>query len=360
MVNILIQSIEKSDRSIWDNWKNTQANFSPFYGVNFNDIINGPIYKYDFSGLQFDNCHFMDLQFVGCNFERSIFKNCQIKGSKSSFRNSILKHASFNQVTFSEVGFSGSILTNCIFKHCILEKLDLYGASLINSEFYDSSIIDCDIFGANIWSIKTENTVQRDLKMPYKEQKNDSDKEQITIDDIELGNIVYLLAVNSNFTKFIDQSKSSFVLVLGRFGENITRLNSIKKKLREEKFSPIVFDFKSPNTLDLIEVIILLSLLSKFIIVDLSEPRSVPAELQSILSTLMIPVVPILYKRSTVYGTYSFTNRYKWVLPVLVFDDIKDVLSIFRKAIIDPANKVYEEILEIKNKTTGMRDVKDL
>jgi hypothetical protein len=38
---------------------------------------------------------------------------------------------------------------------------------------------------------------------------------QITNDDIELGNIVYLLAANSNSQNIIDQSKSNFVLILG-------------------------------------------------------------------------------------------------------------------------------------------------
>ena len=114
---------------------------------------------------------------------------------------------------------------------------------------------------------------------------------------MELANIVYLLSVNSNFTNFIDQTKSNFALILGRFGENLERLDEIKQALRREHLSPIVFDFAPSETLDLIEVIILPALLSKFIIVDLSEPRSVPGKLQAILASLMIPVVPILQKK---------------------------------------------------------------
>jgi len=361
MLEVFLDSLKKSDKFIWNHWKNSyDSNEIAFQGINFSNIIDKTLIKYDFSGVYFNDCTFKDIQFVECNLERSEFNRCVIEGSRSRFTDSNFKKSNFNFVEFSQVGFSGSILSNCVFKNCQLKELNFYEASLIKSEFYDCLIVDCDIFGANIWSIISENTTQKDLKIPFGQKTINRDKEQITIDDIELANIVYLLAVNSNFTKFINQSKSNFVLILGRFGENLERLRKIKEKLRKENFSPIVFDFESPDTLDLIEMIILLSLLSKFIIVDLSEPKSVPAELQAILSTLMIPVVPILNRNSTVYGTYSFTNRYSWVLPVLIFDNIEEVLKVFKKAIIDPANDLYEEIFKLKNKKTGTREAKDI
>lgn len=145
-----------------------------------------------------------------------------------------------------------------------------------------------------------EKTIQRDLKIePYFIREKKENKGLLTVDDLALGNIIYLRLENLNYSKFIKQSKSSSVLVLGRFGKNLTRLESIKDKLRKSGFTPIVFDFKAPDTLDLIEIIVLLSLLSKLIIVDLSQAKSVPAELQAILSTLMIPVVPIINHKNS-------------------------------------------------------------
>jgi len=229
----------------------------------------------------------------------------------------------------------------------------------MNSRFTGCQIIDCDVFGANIWSLDSIETVQKDLKVPYGENK--IKKSFISIDDIELANVVYLLSMNANFSKLIDQSKTNCVLILGRFSDGaIDRLHQIKEELRIRNFSPIVFDFKSPKSLDLIEVIVLLSLLSKFIIADLSEPKSVPAELQAILGSLMIPVVPILQRNSTPYGTFTSTNRYFWVLPVLIFDTTDDLKRVFDKAIVEPGIELFKKVVEIKNMETNFRDASKL
>lgn len=251
-------------------------------------------------------------------------------------------------------------LNNCTFNYCKFFKVDFIYASLIKSTFKECTLECLDIYGANIWDIDIdENTTQKDIRIPYRQFKG-KDSEILSIDDIQVGNIIYLLLDNSNYTRLLNQSKKKSVLLLGRFGDPLKEhLNELTKEVRNNGFSPIVFDFQAPNTLDLIEAIVLLSLLSKFIIVDLTEARSVPAELHAILSTLTIPVVPIIKRHSEVFSTYTFTNKYSCVLPILIFDDIKDLSgSIFAKEIIEPADNLYNKISGIKQGKATFRDVK--
>ena len=59
------------------------------------------------------------------------------------------------------------------------------------------------------------------------------DEPEITIDDIEVAQFVYLLLYNQKIRKVIDTITSKAVLILGRFTEEHKRgLNAIRDELR--------------------------------------------------------------------------------------------------------------------------------
>ncbi len=88
------------------------------------------------------------------------------------------------------------------------------------------------------------------------------------------------------------------VLILGRFtAERKAILDAIKRALATppRQYVPIVFDFEKPTDRTLIGSILRFASVSRFVIADLSDPNSVPAELQSIVPNLAtLPVVPII------------------------------------------------------------------
>lgn len=96
-----------------------------------------------------------------------------------------------------------------------------------------------------------------------------------------------MLTDNIKLGETIDETKSRSVLSLGRFGEGLKeRLELIKERLRKTKtpsskpYNPIVFDFDKGAAFDLIEEIVLLAMLSRFIIADLSDPKFQPKSRQ--------------------------------------------------------------------------------
>jgi hypothetical protein len=71
-------------------------------------------------------------------------------------------------------------------------------------------------------------------------------------------------------------------------------LEQLRDKLRDLGFVPMVFNFDKPETKDFTETVRLLCGLSKFVIVDITNPRSAPLELQATVPDYMVPFVPIL------------------------------------------------------------------
>jgi hypothetical protein len=81
------------------------------------------------------------------------------------------------------------------------------------------------------------------------------------------------------------------VLLLGRFKDGgLERLNTIREWLQSKGYMAMIFDFVRPDNLNLIETIVTMAGLSKFIIADLSGP-SVPGELQAIVAGFKKPIL---------------------------------------------------------------------
>ena len=92
-------------------------------------------------------------------------------------------------------------------------------------------------------------------------------------------------------------------MLLGRFTEGrIAVLERLRDELRKRGYLPIVFNFDKPETKDFTETVRLLAGLSKFVIADLTSPKSAPYELGAIVSQTMIPFQPIIAEGETPFS----------------------------------------------------------
>lgn len=121
----------------------------------------------------------------------------------------------------------------------------------------------------------------------------------------------------------IDTITSKVVLILGRFtNERKSVLDSIKDKLEAKGYLPVLFDFKGPSNRDVTETVITLASLSKFVIADISSPKSIPQELASIVPHFpSVPVQPVIEKSQREYGMFEHFKSYPWVLAQLEYSD---------------------------------------
>jgi len=221
-----------------------------------------------------------------------------------------------------------------------LTAANLEHCRFIGGEIKNSLLSNCRIFGCSVWDLKIENTTQEDLIIT---KENDP---LITIDNIEIAQFVYLLLKNEKLRAIIDTITTKVVLILGAFSdERKAVLNAIREEIRKYNYIPIMFDFEKPATRDLTETITTLAHLARFIIVDLTDPRSVPHEIRGIIPNLAIPVKPIIESTKNEYGMFvDLQKKYHWVLDTLKYEDKKTLLNSLKTEVIDPCENKLKDL----------------
>jgi hypothetical protein len=81
---------------------------------------------------------------------------------------------------------------------------------------------------------------------------------------------------NKKVRNVIDTITSKVVLILGRFtDERKAVLDALREELRKRNYLPILFDFDKPTNQTTDETITLLARMSRFVIADISDAKSV-------------------------------------------------------------------------------------
>jgi hypothetical protein len=182
----------------------------------------------------------------------------------------------------SEANLSGAHLRRADFSGANLSEANLSGANLqrsilIDTDLRGADLTGCRVYGVNAWEPKLDKTTkQQNLIITPRGEP------EITVDNIEVAQFIYLLLHNEKIRDVIDTIGKKAVLILGRFTEGrMVILERLKERLRELRYLPMVFNFDKPVTKDFTETVQVLAGLSKFVIVDLTTPHSAPLELQA-------------------------------------------------------------------------------
>ena len=85
------------------------------------------------------------------------------------------------------------------------------------TDFTDADLTGCRIYGISAWGLKLEGAKQQNLIITR------SDEPEITVDNIEVAQFIYLLLHNEKIRDVIDTITSKAVLILGRFTESAKR-----------------------------------------------------------------------------------------------------------------------------------------
>jgi transcriptional regulator with XRE-family HTH domain len=145
----------------------------------------------------------------------------------------------------------------------------------------------------------------------------------ITTDNLEVAQFLHLLLTNKKLRDVIDTITSTVVLILGRFTPERKRvLDRLKVLCREHRLLPVLFDFEGPRNRNITETVQTLAYLSRFIIADITSPRSSPQELQATVPNPKVPFVPLLSTGQKPWGMFSDLAEYPWVLPVQKYKNI--------------------------------------
>jgi hypothetical protein len=329
LINILKQGAAK-----WNYWRS----------INGNDEI-------DFSGVDLSNMNLSGANLISVRMSEANLANVDLSKAiltfgKLQFANltgANLSEADLLGTDFSFAKMAGTNLKSANLRQSFLAFADmrgtdlsgafLIGAMLVHTNLRGANLTDCSIYGVSVWGADLENATQSNLmiKGPI--------GPAFTVDDIEVAQFIYILLNNKRIRNIIDTITTKVVLILGRFTpERKAVLYALKQELRMRNYIPIVFDFEPPSSRNLTETVTTLARLARFIIADITEPRSVPQELYATIPHLpSVPVQPILQVSESEYGMFPDFQDYSWVLATYKYKDIEDLLSSFNDKIIAPA-----------------------
>lgn len=335
MVNEYLD-ILKSGSHEWNTWRKEHQNEVAFFS---NENLDGQ----NFDGYHLTFCHFYDVSLKGCGFgfaelTWSSFFNCKLNGSK-------IYNPKIAPPTFHD-GLRGVNTRWTVFANCDLENVDLRGALLEgvhfqNCNFKGANISKSRIYGISSWgNIVDDSTIQDDLIITQYDEDN------IEVSNFEVAQFLSLLISNKKLKGIFETLNSKLVLILGRFSsERKPFLDRLMLELKHKRLVPVLFDFEKPRTMDFIEPILSIALLSKFVVADVTDPKIILEELTVIVRNSSTVIIPILEEAQIEPVTLiNLRINHRSISETFYYENANDLISNSLSEIIEKGYELFEEL----------------
>jgi hypothetical protein len=318
------------------------------------DLENALVRQVNLTQANLSDTRLGDSQFVAA---RLVHANLvRVRGFNANFLNADLSNANLSHAFLPESRFYGaslddadltettlnwSNLCNSSLRRAKLTETFLLSALLVGADLCGAVLSRTYIYGVSAWDLKINSDTQQDRLIVSKPTEP-----RITVDSIEVAQFVNLLLRNEKIRDVIDTVTSKMVLILGRFSpERKPVLDAIREELRLRGYVPVLFDFDVPAGRDITETVTLLARMARFIIADLTDPSSIPKELEAIVPQLAVPVQPLLDGHRP-YAMFKDYWKYDWVLPVHRYDGLNSLLATLADKVIVPAETMTNALAE--------------
>lgn len=274
--------------------------------------------------------------FIGANLERADLGSARIAGARLA--RVMLQEANLSNADLSGADLSGACLSGVNLRGTNLTDADLTDATLTYAQMVETVVDGARLAGANVYGVAAWGLDLSKVRDQTNLHITPEGRAGLTVDNLELAQFVYLMVHNEKIRGIIDTIGRKAVLILGRFyGERKALLDALKVKLREFDLVPIVFDWDKPTTRDLTETVALLASMSRFVVADVTDAKSIPQELSEIVPRLpSVPVQPILLRGDPGYAMFEHWTSYRTMLPVYQYGDQADLLDNVQQAILAP------------------------
>ncbi len=298
------------------------------------------------ANLMMANLYKADLS--GANLAEADLTHANLAGANLS--NANLFKTNLTETNLADAKLVGADLSEAVLFRTILTNANLSNANLLMAILVETILIGANLTGSSIygisaWKVQLGDTIQLNLIITPPNEPT------ITVDSLEIAQFISLLLNNIKIREVIDTITSKVVLILGRFTDERKKvLDALRDELRTQNYTPVLFDFEKPSSRDFTETISTLAHLARFIIVDITEPSSIPQELQAIIPTLEVPVQPLLLEAKREYAMFVDFRKYQWVLPVYLYKDQTSLLASLKNEVIEPAEKKARELAVEKAK----------
>jgi hypothetical protein len=339
----------------WNNWREAHPDLSP--DLNGADLFKADLVGANLTGANLNEANLAEADLNGANltgahlswadFWKADLSVADL--SVADLSGAVLSGAYLFAANLSGANLTGADLIMANLNEANLNGADLNGANLtgadlLNTNLEGAILTGARVYGISVWDVKLENAVQTSLVITPDEQP------EITVDNLEAAQFIYVLLNNERIRHVLDTITSKVVLILGRFTpERKAILDAIRDELRNRDYLPVVFDFKKPSSKTALEKVSRLAQMSRFVIADITDAKSVLQELQAVVpSNPSVPVQPLLIDSQTEPGMFDFLKKFPWVLEPYLYEG-QDLLAKLTEKVIGPAEAKARQ-------QTGRRD----
>jgi hypothetical protein len=312
----------------WNHWRNEDFATPDLSQANLDDV--------DLGGANLSGANLSKAHLNGAFLDYAELSNANLSGTllnKASLGGANLSGANLDDARLRKANLRGVNLSEAILSGAFLNDANLTSATLVETDLTRADITGCHIYGVSAWGLKLERTKQQNLVITRWSEP------EITVDNIEVAQFIYLLLNNPKIRDIIDTIGKKGVLILGRFTpERKAVLDALREELRKRDYVPILFDFDKPASQDLTGTVSTLAHLARFIIADLTDPSSIPYELATVVPTTPVPVQPILLSGSSEFAMFQdLRRRHDWVLTTHRYDSQMQLIDDLGGKVIRPA-----------------------
>jgi Pentapeptide repeats (8 copies) len=230
---------------------------------------------------------------AGASLAGACLRHADLSGAHlivTDLRDADLRYANLSRANLLDADLSRANLSNTILTSALMLRTKVSGTCFSGS----------NIHGVSVWGLQGIPREQNDLVITT------STEPMITVDDVEVAQFIYLMLNNQKVREVINTITSKAVLILGRFTEERKKvLDALRVELRRRNYLSILFDFDVPKTRNVTETVTLLARMARFIIADLTDPSSIPQELQAIIPSVRVPIQPLLLEGSSLYSLFD-------------------------------------------------------
>jgi uncharacterized protein YjbI with pentapeptide repeats len=307
----------------------------------------------DLNGADLSGADLLDADLSGASLLDTDLFGADLSGANLS--SAYLDRANLGKAKLFDADLSGADLSGANLHRANLTSADLTdadlsGTGLVETDFTNATITGCRTYGASAWNVTLVGTVQQNLVITK------DGEPVVTVDDLEVGQFIYLILNNTKIRNVINTITSKGVLILGRFSDPQRKsvLDGLREGLRNFDLLPIVFDFDRPTDKDYTETVQTLAGMSMFVIADLTSPKSTPLELEATVKQFKIPYIPIIdisVDPRPFAMLVDSQKSFHWVLPTLKYESKEDLLDgeNLKTYIIEPAFAKREQLREAKS-----------
>ena len=290
-------------------------------------------YFCDLSRADLSDCDFSEITLYDTSFEKANLVNCNLSDSNQSGVN-------YSGANLQGVNLSGSKLFNSN-----LNDANLYAANLKRTSIIETSVVNTNfdkamVYGVSVWNLEGDAGSENDLVITRDEES------PLMVDNLKVAQFIYLILNNQEIRNVINTVADKGVLILGRFSEERKEvLDALKASLREHGFVPILFDFQPSLKRNLTETVQLLANMSRFIVADLTDAKSIPQELSHIVPNLpSIPVLPIILENHDPYAMFEHWKSAPNVLPLQYYTDSIHLVESCESLVLHPVQNWFQQI----------------